>query len=275
MPAREPGADGLPGVLRPRAATESYLPIADLPPVRTFRYPRRPDETGAGPGPWAPAAAGGAPEAAARTETDAGPEAGDARGDSPWAWCRVLGQVGDLYVVLETEDGFVLMDPHAAHERVLFERFMRDVESGALKSQALLLPETVELQPRDALRVRENLDVLKALGFGISEFGGDVFVVDAVPGYFGGASPFQFLVDLVAGLERAGSRGGHGRWREESIAQAACKAAVKARDKLTLEEIEQLVIDLSRTEMPYTCPHGRPTVIYTSFRELNRKFGRE
>jgi DNA mismatch repair protein MutL len=113
------------------------------------------------------------------------------------------------------------------------------------------------------------------MGFGVSEFGGDTFVVDALPSHVAGADGRTLLLDVSRNLEQAGVRGAKGRWREESIAQAACKAAVKARDRLTLSEIEELVIALARTEMPYTCPHGRPTLIFTSFRELNRKFGRE
>jgi DNA mismatch repair protein MutL len=187
----------------------------------------------------------------------------------------VVGQIGNLYVVLETEDGFVLMDPHAAHERVLFERFMSDVLNGDVHSQSLLMPQTAELGPGDAARVRKHLKLLKEMGFGLSEFGGDAFVVDALPPYFSDARADTLLVEVSSSLDRAGSRGGTERWREESIAQAACTSAVKARDRLTLEEIEQLVVDLARAEMPYTCPHGRPTLIFTSFKELGRKFGRE
>jgi len=195
--------------------------------------------------------------------------------NAPWSWCRVLGQIGSLYVVLETEDGYVIMDPHAAHERVLFERFMSDVLKGTIQTQSLLLPETVEFMPGDALRVRKNLDLFRKMGFGLSEFGGDNFVVDALPSYFSYASAKVLILEIAHSLEQAGARGGNEKWREESIAQAACKSAVKMRDKLTLEEIEKLVVDLAQTEMPYTCPHGRPTLIFTSFKELNRKFGRE
>jgi DNA mismatch repair protein MutL len=158
---------------------------------------------------------------------------------------------------------------------VLFERFMGEVLRGAVKAQSALLPETVHLQPRDAARVRKTLPLLRDMGFGIAEFGGDSFVVDALPPCLAEAAAETLLIEISHGLEQAGARGGKGRWQEESIAQAACKAAVKARDRLRLEEIEQLVVDLARTEMPYTCPHGRPTLIFTSFRELNRKFGRE
>jgi DNA mismatch repair protein MutL len=123
--------------------------------------------------------------------------------------------------------------------------------------------------------IRKNLAMLRQMGFGIAEFGGDSFVVDAVPAYFTDISAKSLLPELTQGLEQGGARGARGRWREEAIAQAACKTAVKARDKLSLEQIEQLVVDLARAEMPYTCPHGRPTMILTSFKELNKKFGRE
>jgi len=182
--------------------------------------------------------------------------------------------VGGLYVVMETEDGLVLMDPHAAHERLLFERFMKEITAHRVASQGLLAPETVELLPQDARRVRENLPLLKGMGFGISEFGGDAFLVDALPSCIGDASASDLLAAVAQSMERGGSRGGTERWAEEDVAQAACKAAVKARDRLTLHEIEQLVVDLAGAEMPYTCPHGRPTVIFMSFNELHKKFGR-
>jgi DNA mismatch repair protein MutL len=199
--------------------------------------------------------------------------AGDAK-QGPWAWCRIVGQVGGLYVLLETEDGYVVMDPHAAHERVLFDRYMRDLEKRSVASQPLLVPETVELLPRDAMRIRQNLEVFQEMGFGVSEFGGDTFVVEAVPACFGSIGAKELLIEITSHLEMAGSRGGRTRWREDAVAQAACKAAVKSRDRLRIEEMEKLVADLAATSLPYTCPHGRPTMIYTSFQELNRKFGR-
>jgi len=250
------------------AVKDVQLKIDNLPPTRTFLYPRMPvmDGSTGQPVPAEP----GTEESFRKQE-----EKLEVQANAPWSWCRVLGQIGSLYVLLETEDGYVIMDPHAAHERVLFERFMSDVLKGKVQVQNLLLPETVELMPGDSLRVRKNLDLFKKMGFGISEFGGDSFVVDALPSYFSTASAQTLLVEIAHSLEQAGARGGNEKLREEFIAQAACKAAVKLRDKLRLEEIEQLVVDLARTEMPYTCPHGRPTLIFTSFREINRKFGRE
>ena len=253
---------GAPSFVNAVPATQPLIAIADLPKPHTFAYPRLP---------MVPS------EGVEKTVPPAGPTAGQGVPGSssrPWSWCRVLGQVGGLYVVMETEDGLVLMDPHAAHERLLFERFMKEITAHRVASQGLLAPETVELLPQDAQRVRENLPLLKGMGFGISEFGGDAFLVDALPSCIGDASASDLLTAVAQSLERGGSRGGTERWAEEDVAQAACKAAVKARDRLTLHEIEQLVVDLAGAEMPYTCPHGRPTVIFMSFNELHKKFGR-
>jgi DNA mismatch repair protein MutL len=239
------------------------LQIVDLPAPRTFQYPR-----------WSPPV-GGPPRTgpAGLPPAPAAPVAPAAEG-RPWSWCRVVGQVGGLFVVLETAEGLVLMDPHAAHERVLFEKYMREILNGAVKSQGMLLPETIPLGPADARVVRRNLDALRAAGFGLAEFGGDTFVLDAVPAVLGAVSGLTLLRDAARSLDEGGPRGGIERWAEERIAQSACKAAVKARDRLTLDEIEKLVVALASAEMPYTCPHGRPTLMHFSYDELYRKFGR-
>ena len=239
---------------------QPILAIEGMPEARPFSYPRLPMVPVSGDAPAAVSAAGGQ-------------KTGRAQG-APWSWCRILGQVGGLYVVLETEDGMVLMDPHAAHERVLYERYLLEILEKRVNSQGLLQAETVVLLPEDAENVRRNAALLKRMGFGISEFGGDTFIVDALPACLGAMSAAAFLAEAAHGLDRAGERGGTEHCAQESIAQASCKAAVKARDRLTLNEIERLVIDLARSEMPYTCPHGRPTIIYMGYGELHRKFGR-
>jgi len=260
---------------------ESRLAIEDLPPTRAFRYPRMPvipsgqptesvsDKTDMAGSEDSNTAAAQESLPVSREQAAQLPSA-----NPPWSWCRVLGQIGGLYVLLETEEGFVVMDPHAAHERILFERFMTAIVGGNVESQGLLMPETVEFRPADSLRIRKNMGVFRKMGFGIAEFGGDAIVVDALPSCFAGVSARALMVDIAQALEQAGARGGKEMWKEEAIAQAACKAAVKARDRMALKEIEQLVIDLAQTEMPYTCPHGRPTLIFTPFADLNRKFGR-
>ncbi|MBM4142894.1 MAG: DNA mismatch repair endonuclease MutL [Lentisphaerae bacterium] len=285
-PAAAAGRAPAPAPAPPAADAGPRLQIVDLPYGRAFQYPRRPIRDlaatdAAVPGPFEETgieSAGTGPAAApSPSSPDAGrtsPSPASISPPSPWSWCRVLGQVGGLYVVLETEDGYVLMDPHAGHERVLFERFMADIDGEAVPSQSLLLPQTVALPPRDAQRVRGCLDLLRRMGFGVSEFGGDTFVVDAMPAYFSGADAAPILGELAAAAEEGGRSAGEGRGREEAVARAACRAAVRSRDRLTLEEIERLVVELAQAAMPYTCPHGRPTLVFTSFRELSRRFGR-
>ncbi|MBX3744055.1 MAG: DNA mismatch repair endonuclease MutL [Verrucomicrobiae bacterium] len=188
---------------------------------------------------------------------------------------RVVGVVGRLYVVLESDRGLVLMDQHAAHERVLYEQMLRRMEKGdGAPSQRLLLPETLELSPRDAAFLRENLTALGRLGVGLSEFGERTFLLDALPAFVKSAAPRQFALELVDELRAAGSSVNAWRLGEAVVAKTVCRHSVKANDPLAVPEIEALLDDLRRCDMPYTCPHGRPTLIEMSLRELDRRFGR-
>ncbi len=229
------------------------------------------DRNSADPGPTSNVAtvAGSPPSAQIEPKT-----AGESAFRSPWAWHRIVGQVGGLYVLIETDGGLVLMDPHAAHERVLFEEYMARLEAGVPESQGLLMAETVDLPVHGARRVRDAMDLLRRMGFGIAEFGGDTFVVDALPACFQEASARALLMEISACLEQTDARSAALRLQEERIAQAACKAAVKARSVLGESEMEALAQRLAKARMPYTCPHGRPTLILLSFRELDRRFGR-
>lgn len=267
-----------PMVLELMAAARAMpaLQVVDLPELPAFSYPRLDPTTADGLVPPHQPVSVETNRATTDVESTEPTRALQQDGAAPpWSWCRVLGQAGGLYVVLETEDGLILMDPHAAHERVLFERFMKALKRREVKSQGLLTPEAVELPPERAEHVRLNVELLKEMGFGVADFGGDTFVVDAVPAFLSAASARTLLGEIASSLERGGRRAGTERWAEEQIAMAACKAAVKAQDKLKVQEVEQLVRDLATCEMPYTCPHGRPTLIYMGFQELRRKFGRE
>jgi DNA mismatch repair protein MutL len=196
-------------------------------------------------------------------------------GKAPWKWCRILGQAGGLYAVLETEEGIVLMDPQAAHERVLFEKFMHDLTAGRPSRQGLLTPEAIQLMPADAEALRRHLPVLDEMGFGISYFGEDTFIVDALPVHLQHGAPIMLLSGIARALEKSGAASRATRETlRETVAQAACRASIKAGNTLSAAAMERLVEDLAKTEMPYTCPHGRPTLIFTSFTELNRKFGK-
>ncbi|HNX34904.1 MAG TPA: DNA mismatch repair endonuclease MutL [Kiritimatiellia bacterium] len=193
---------------------------------------------------------------------------------SPWRWCRVLGQVAGRYVLLETDGGYVTVDPRAARERVLYERLMEGHQKGGILSQKLLLPETVQLPPADAARLRNYLKIVQELGFGVEDFGSDHFIVEALPDALCGVSCRELLGNIAHDLENAGTRRGSEKWREEIVAKAACRAAAGAEEALSNENAERLVNALAATRMPYTCPRGRPTMIFTSYRELERKFGR-
>jgi DNA mismatch repair protein MutL len=187
---------------------------------------------------------------------------------------RLVGVVARLYVVLESDRGMVLMDQHAAHERVLFEQMLRRLEEGEVVSQRLLLPETVELSARDSELVREHLPALSRLGVGLSEFGERTFLLDAVPPFVRVRDARQFVRDVIDAMVAAGREVNKLRLGEEVVAKTVCRHAVKANDPLSAKELEGLVEDLRACAMPYTCPHGRPTLIEISAKELERKFGR-
>ena len=188
---------------------------------------------------------------------------------------RLVGVIGKLYVVLESDRGLVLLDQHAAHERILFEQMLNRLEQNEFApTQKLLLPETIELSPRDAHFLREQLAPLTRLGVGLSEFGERTFLLDALPAFVKVADSRRFVLDLVDELKAAGREVNLARLGEHTVAKTVCRHAVKANDPLTGPELENLVADLRRCAMPYTCPHGRPTLIEMSYRELERKFGR-
>lgn len=188
---------------------------------------------------------------------------------------RLVGVIGRLYVVLESDRGLVLLDQHAAHERVLYEQMLRRVErEGTAPAQRLLLPETLEVSPKDAAFLRENLPVLTRLGVGLSEFGERTFLLDALPAFVKSAQPRRFALELVDELRAAGAAVNAWRLGEAVVAKTVCRHSVKANDPLSGPELEALVERLRQCDMPYTCPHGRPTLIELNYRELERKFGR-
>lgn len=187
---------------------------------------------------------------------------------------RLLGVIQKLYVVFESDRGMVIMDQHAAHERVLFEQMMKRMESGDAPSQRLLLPETLELGARDAQFLKEQIKTLCRLGVGISEFGDHTFLLDALPPFAKVSYPRQFMLEVIDQLKRCGESVNTIRLGEEVIAQTVCRQAVKAKDRLQNLELEQLLDALRQCDMPYTCPHGRPTLIEVPSSELEKKFGR-
>ena len=188
---------------------------------------------------------------------------------------RLVGVVGKLYVLLESDRGLVLLDQHAAHERILFEQMLHRLEQNEFApTQKLLLPETIELSPRDANFLREQLAPLTRLGVGLSEFGERTFLLDALPAFVKASDTRRFVLDLVDELKAAGREVNLARLGEHTIAKTVCRHAVKANDPLAGPELQNLIEDLRHCAMPYTCPHGRPTLIEMNYRELEKKFGR-
>jgi DNA mismatch repair protein MutL len=187
---------------------------------------------------------------------------------------RLVGVIGKLYVVFESDRGMVLLDQHAAHERILFEQMIKRMQRGSAPSQRLLLPETIELSIRDVQFLRELMPTLNRLGVGLSEFGERTFLLDGLPPFVKPTEPRRFVLELIDQLRAAGQGVNTVRLGEDVIAKTVCRHAVKANDALAGAELENLVNDLRNCDMPYTCPHGRPTILEMNYRDLEKKFGR-
>ena len=188
---------------------------------------------------------------------------------------RLIGVVGKLYVLLESESGLVLIDQHAAHERVLYEQMLSRMEKdGVAPSQKLLLPETVELSPKDSAFLNDIIPTLNRLGVGLSNFGDRTFLLDALPPFFKETQSKKIVLELIDKLQAAGEGVNVLRLGEDVITKTVCRHAVKANDTLQEEELKRLIDDLKGCKMPYTCPHGRPTIIEMTYSELEKKFGR-
>ena len=192
----------------------------------------------------------------------------------PTGW-RYLGVIDHLYIVAEKEGGAVLIDQHAAHERILFEQLLKQVAQEEVSGQRLLYPVTVEFPPVQAQFLKNQVDELGRVGLGISSMGGNSFLIDALPPRIKTLAVEEFVRGVVADLEVGGAGTRKDRkLSEEVIAKTVCRHAIKANDRLTEQEGVRLLADLLACELPYTCPHGRPTMILLSKAELERKFGR-
>lgn len=187
---------------------------------------------------------------------------------------RLIGQIGATYLVAEGPDGLYLIDQHAAHERVLFEKLMAQHENKSIPSQALLAPEIVTLPPQSSKVLSEQLPFLNHFGFEVEEFGTNTFQVRAMPVLFAGGSPSMALKALVEDFEEDESP--LQAEVEARLAARVCKRlAVKAGQALTSEEQRSLLNDLEACQSPRTCPHGRPTMIHLTVDALERQFGRK
>ena len=185
---------------------------------------------------------------------------------------RLVGQVATSYLVAEGPDGLYLIDQHAAHERVLFERFMSQRESD-IPAQRLLQPVAVDLPPGSARLLNEQLPLLDKLGFEVETFGPNTFMVRAIPALLGALDPTAAMHVLVEDFEEDETPL-QGEVESRIIARVCKRAAIKAGQSLTHEEQSALMNDLEACQSPRTCPHGRPTMIYLSVDLLAQQFGR-
>jgi DNA mismatch repair protein MutL len=195
-----------------------------------------------------------------------------------FAELRLLGQVLATYLVAETRDGLVLIDQHAAHERVLYEGLRAAWREGGVARQPLLLTETVELAPDRVARVAEAADALLRLGFEVEPFGDRAVAVRAIPALLAGHDPVSLLRDLADQLDH-GRSGGTGALRDPDAADAlfaslACHAARRAGERLETREQHALLAALDTIPFAPTCPHGRPVAVPIGRNELERRFGR-
>jgi len=205
----------------------------------------------------------------------------DERLPEPWApdgvagVPRCLAQYRDSYIVAQDERGLVLVDQHAAHERVLFERFLAEAEAGRVEVQRLLFPVTFDLSADELVTLEAEIEEFRRLGFVLEPFGGRTVRIDGIPALAAEVRPESLVRELLgeAGRTRSAVAGGQAL-RHRLVTTAACKAAIKIRHPLGREAMQALLDDLFRADAPSTCPHGRPLLFRLSHDEIERAFRR-
>jgi DNA mismatch repair protein MutL len=233
------------------------------------------DRSPGGPSPHDPAPVFTSPNGGAQSDfRKTSPEGAASRSESALDF-RILGVLGKLYVLMENADGLVVVDQHAAHERILFEKLRKQMESAGVPIQRLLIPLTVNVTPKDYDWILMNAPTLEKMGFALEPFGDSTLKVDGIPPFFPTDDPGLAIRKLVDELRSITTTTSRLRMGEDAIAKTVCRHAIKANDDLRLPEVENLIRDLLRCDLPYCCPHGRPTMIQVGYGELEKKFGRK
>jgi len=186
---------------------------------------------------------------------------------------QMIGQVFDTYWLVQFEDKLYIIDQHAAHEKVKYERFMKQYQEKTIITQNLMPPIIVSLTGKEEMILKEYEELFNNLGFEIEEFGGDEYALRAVPVDLYGCNEKQMFLEVLDDLSDIGPRESI-KVVEEKIASMACKAAVKGNNTISREEAEKLIDELLTLENPYNCPHGRPTIITMSKYEMEKRFKR-
>lgn len=186
---------------------------------------------------------------------------------------KVRGTAFSTYIIVEMSDDLYIIDQHAAHERVMFEKLKKEKKDGRQLSQMLLIPEVLELKHKEYQIVAQNKEIFARLGILVEDFGVNSVKINSVPYIFNKADARELVIDLVDGLEEIGREKNQAS-EEKLLYRMACKSAVKANTSLTEKEIAALIEAMNDLENPYTCPHGRPTAIRMTKRDIEKRFGR-
>jgi DNA mismatch repair protein MutL len=186
---------------------------------------------------------------------------------------RAIWQIHNKYIFSQVRSGVMIVDQHAAHERILYERVLANFKNSLPTSQQLLFPQTVELSTNDYLLLKDLLTHMERLGFDLRLFGKNTVIIDGIPGDVRIGNERRILEDLLDEYRR-NEHSTTTDVRDNLAKSFACRAAIKSGDRLTPNEMVSLIDMLFLTEMPYSCPHGRPTMVKVSTDELDRRFGR-
>lgn len=250
---------------RPVPGLHGFAPVSGSTEEWRFDTPRPSREAEAGDSPGPGSTAGGA----------VSPTLFEPSGPEGLGGLVPLAQYRDSYILASAVDGLVIVDQHAAHERILYEELLRDAGREQVEKQALLFPVTVELGPAQARRLEEGKEELERLGFSVEPFGDRSLLVREVPALLGPADVATLLRDLADDFERSASATeGSGRMWDRLAATTACHAAVKVNFPLTREKMTFLLDSLTQAVSPMTCPHGRPVVLRLTHRNLEKEFRR-
>ncbi|HUI45086.1 MAG TPA: DNA mismatch repair endonuclease MutL [Nitrospirota bacterium] len=185
-----------------------------------------------------------------------------------------LAQIHHSFIIAQSTEGMAIIDQHAAHERVLFEKLQDQLDGGLVSVQNLLIPDQVELGPAQSNLLSEYLLELHKLGLIVDDFGNGTFMIKAVPALLVGADYKSLLLDVLDEVNIHGSSGKIEALRDEILSVMACHPAIKVHRRLDQQEMEALLADLFKCRMPHTCPHGRPTVMRFSMDEIKKMFKR-
>lgn len=187
---------------------------------------------------------------------------------------KLIGQVFDTYWLVQYQDSLYIIDQHAAHERVLYERTLKGMKTREFTSQYLSPPIILSLSMQEAELLKENMDRFARIGFEIEPFGGEEYAVRAVPDNLFGIAKKELLMEMIDDLADGISSSMTPELIDEKVASMSCKAAVKGNNRLSAQEVNALIGELLTLDNPYHCPHGRPTIIAMTKRELEKKFKR-